>query len=285
MRVTIIGIDGLDHDVVEELDLRNLKQRVHGRLAIPDECYREIASGDRSPWTPLCWMTILTGALPPEEYRQARARSYRNPLVEGLKRRLGRSLAFMQGKRNLLQKVGIRQARMGGRLSRGAVSKGMNTIFDLAERSMDFNVPTYSDTFSLKPLHDAHEERELLRFVDEEHELMERFVLSVLGRGAEYDLLMAYTRVLDHFGHQMYRTEAFYHRYRMMDLFIHELAPKVEGLLLIVSDHGFTGLEGTAHGGKHSDHATYSMNLPMDTPMNSLLDVYPLVERALEAKG
>ncbi|MCW3991708.1 MAG: alkaline phosphatase family protein [Candidatus Bathyarchaeota archaeon] len=282
MRVTIIGIDGLDHGIIEELDLRNLKQRLHGRLTIPDECYRGLASGDRSPWTPLCWMTILTGTLPPEEYRQTRARSYKNPIVEGLKRRFGGALGFIRGKREFLQKIGISQARMGGLLSRGAVSRSMSTIFDLTEKSIDFNVPTYSDAFSLKPLHGAREEKELLRFVDEEHELMERFVFSVMGRGAEYDLLMAYTRILDHYGHQMYRTEAFYHRYRMMDLFIHELASKVEGLLLIVSDHGFTELEDTTYGGRHSDHASYSMNLPMDTPMNSLLDVYPLVRRALE---
>jgi len=283
VKVTIIGIDGLEYEIVEELDLRNLKQKQYGRLSIPDECYRELTSGDRSPWTPLCWMTILTGTLPPEEYRQTKARSYKNPLIEGLKRSIGGYLGFIKGKREVLKKLGIKQAQMGGKLVRKAMTRNMHTIFDLSDRSMDFNVPTYSESFSLKPLDKMKEERELLKFVDEEDELMKRYVLSVVGRKADYDLFMAYTRILDHYGHQMFRTEAFYHRYRMMDLFIRELSPKVEGLLLLVSDHGFTELEGTKHGGKHSDFAFYSTNMRVDTPMKSLLDVYPLVKRSLEA--
>ena len=68
-----------------------------------------------------------------------------------------------------------------------------------------------------------------------------------------------------------------------MDLFIHEIKQKVDGLLIICSDHGFRRLEGTKTGGRHSDHAFYSLSQGMDVKMDSLLDVYPLVKKALES--
>ena len=111
---------------------------------------------------------------------------------------------------------------------------------------------------------------------------MKLYTRSVLRGRADYDLFMAYTRVLDSYGHQIYRTKAYYHRYELMDLFIRDIARDVEGLLLIVSDHGFRQLEGTKLGGEHSDHAFYSSNMSLDKSMNAITDVYDLVKRTLE---
>ena len=49
-----------------------------------------------------------------------------------------------------------------------------------------------------------------------------------------------------------------------MDLFVHEIEQQVDGLLLICSDHGFQKLEGAKTGGRHSDHAFYSLSQKMD---------------------
>ena len=39
MRVTIIGIDGLDYNIVGAMELKNLEQEHCGKLTIPKECY------------------------------------------------------------------------------------------------------------------------------------------------------------------------------------------------------------------------------------------------------
>ncbi|UCD44846.1 MAG: alkaline phosphatase family protein [Candidatus Bathyarchaeota archaeon] len=282
MQVTVLGIDGLDHGLVEELGLNNLRQAAHGVLSIPDECYRELAEGGRSPWTPLCWLTILTGQVPPEEYRMARNIQFDNNLLEAIRWHLGRYLGFVKGKRKILWKLGFKPSRAKTSIKKDPIARTLPNIFDLIEEPIAFNVPTYSENWRINPMKKLMNRLELLPYADEEDRLMKAYVSSVLGRVVDYDLMMAYTRVLDNYGHQMYGSEQYIYRYRMMDLFVKEVSRKIDGLLLIVSDHGFRRLEGTEHGGEHSDHAFYSTNIAMDVPMNSLTDVYALVKRALE---
>lgn len=282
MKVTVLGIDGLDHDTVEELNLVNLKQAAHGKLSIPDECYKELAQGGRSPWTPLCWLTILTGQVPPEEYRMARNIQFDNDLLEAIRWRLGRYLGFVKGKRKIFWKLGFKPSRAKTSIKKDPIARTLPNIFDLAEEPIVFNVPTYSENWRINPKKKLMNRLELLPYADEEDRLMKAYVSSVLGRAVDYKLLMAYTRVLDNYGHQMYGSEQYIYRYKMMDLFVKEVSRKVDGLLLVVSDHGFRGLGGTEHGGEHSDHAFYSTNIAMNAPMNSLTDVYALVKRALK---
>jgi hypothetical protein len=283
MKVTILGIDGLDYDVVEDLNLRHLKQEIYGKLTIPPECYRELASGVMTPWTPLCWMSILTGEIPPSHLSTPRSIRYDNKLLESLRWRLGKHLGFIRRKRKIIERMGFKDGTEKRLLKEQIDVRNTSSIFDLTAETIDFHVPTYSETFRLKPKKKISDRRELLPFVDEEFELMKKFMLSVIGRRADYDLFMVYTRVLDNYGHQMFRTEQYNYRYRLMDLFVREVSDKVGGLLLIVSDHGFEELENTVYGGKHSDFAFYSINKDLGTPMNSILDVYGLVEKALKA--
>ena len=116
---------------------------------------------------------------------------------------------------------------------------------------------------------------------DREDKLVKQFIRSLLNRNADYDLFMAYMRAIDHYGHQKFGTRSLFNRYKLMDLFIHEIKQKVDGLLLICSDHGFQQLEDTKTGGRHSDHAFYSLSQNIDMEMDSLLDLYPLVKKAL----
>ena len=99
MRVTIIGIDGLDYDIVEAMELRNLQQETCAKLSIPRECYREIEKNVFSPWTPLCWMSIITGQIPPRELRQEKKQVYTNALLDWMRKNFGKYLGFMKGKR------------------------------------------------------------------------------------------------------------------------------------------------------------------------------------------
>lgn len=280
MRVTIIGIDGLDYDVVEALELRNLQQEVCGKLSIPRECFREIGKGVYSPWTPLCWMSIVTGQVPPEELRQEKKKVYSNEGLDWVRRNFGKHLGFMRGKRKVLMRYGVELSKY--KMVETPFIRDMDTIFDLAEKSIDFNIPSYSEGYTLRPFGTEAEGLEHLELFDREDKLVKKFVRSILNRDSDYDLFMAYMRAIDHYGHQKFGTRDFFNRYKLMDVFIHEIKQKVDGLLLICSDHGFQQLEGTKTGGRHSDYAFYSLSHDVDVKMDSLLDLYPLVQKTLE---
>ena len=280
MRVTIIGIDGLDYNIVEAMELKNLQQEVCGKLTIPRECYREIMKGVFSPWTPLCWMSIITGQIPPEELRQEKKKVYTNNMLDWLRRNVGKYLGFMRGKRKILMKAGVELSKY--KMVETPFIRDMDTIFDLAEKPLDFNIPAYSEGYTLRPFETEAEGLEHLELFDEEDKLVKKFIRTVLSRDPSYDLFMAYMRAIDHYGHQKFATKDFFNRYKLMDLFIHEVRQRVDGLLVICSDHGFKKLEGTRTGGIHSDYAFYSINKELDVEMNSLVDIYPLVKYALE---
>ena len=280
MRVTIIGIDGLDYNIVEAMELKNLQQEVCGKLTIPRECYREIMKGVFSPWTPLCWMSIITGQIPPEELRQEKKKVYTSDSIDWVRRNFGKYLGFMRGKRRILMKAGVELSKY--KMVETPFIRDMDTIFDLAEKHLDFNIPAYSEGYTLRPFKTEAEGLEHLELFDEEDKLVKKFIRTVLSCDPSYDLFMAYMRAIDHYGHQKFGTKDFFNRYKLMDLFIHEVRPSVDGLLLICSDHGFKKLEGTRTGGIHSDYAFYSVNKELGVEMNSLVDIYPLVKYALE---
>jgi hypothetical protein len=280
MRVTIIGIDGLDYNIVEAMELRNLQQEVCGKLTIPRECYREIMKDVFSPWTPLCWMSIITGQIPPEELRQEKKKVYTSDSIDWVRRHFGKYLGFMRGKRKLLMKAGVELSKY--KMVETPFIRDMDTIFNLAEKPIDFNIPAYSEGYTLRPFKTEAEGLEHLELFDEEDKLVKKFIRTVLSHDPSYDLFMAYMRAIDHYGHQKFGTKDFFNRYKLMDLFIHEVRQSIDGLLLICSDHGFKKLEGTRTGGIHSDYAFYSINKELDVEMNSLVDIYPLVKYAFE---
>jgi hypothetical protein len=55
-----------------------------------------------------------------------------------------------------------------------------------------------------------------------------------------------------------------------------------EYLFLVVSDHGMQRAEGTKHGGKHSFHAYYSSNIPLNLEAPTITDIFRIVEDFLE---
>ena len=186
MRVTIIGIDGLDYDIVEAMELRNLQQEVCGKLTIPRECYRELSKGVFSPWTPLCWMSIVTGQIPPEELRQEKKKVYSNDVIEWVRRYFGKYLGFMRGKRKLLMKAGVVVSKY--KMVETPFIRDMDTIFDLAKKPIDYNVPAYSEDFTLRPFEVETEGLEHLKLFDKEDQMVKKFIRTVLNSDPKYDL-------------------------------------------------------------------------------------------------
>ena len=58
MRVLILGIDALEYDLVEEWDLKNLKQKEYGKITVP------ITKEVGEPATEIIWPCLITGKQP-----------------------------------------------------------------------------------------------------------------------------------------------------------------------------------------------------------------------------
>lgn len=272
MKITVLGIDGLDFGIVEEMDLENLKQKRYGKLEIPEECYIHIGRKDAVPWTPLCWMTIITGRIPPSKFLEQIPRVLKNPVIE----RVRKSLGFIKGKARTLEKIGFRPHKW----TWGNVSRRYETIFCLAEKSLDFNVPTYSEDWTFSPGKKREAGiKEYLKSINEEYWRIRDTLFSILEEEQEYDILMTYIGILDAYGHCFYGHEKYYQKYIDVDEFVGRVRENVDGMFLLVSDHGFEKLEGVSSGGKHSDYAFYSTNISsFNTEMKDLTDVFSLVK-------
>lgn len=75
-RVVILGLNALEHDLVEKFDLRNLKQKEYGKIALRD--FKLII-------TPTIWASFITG-LPPERHKVYGILKWENTFLENLKR-------------------------------------------------------------------------------------------------------------------------------------------------------------------------------------------------------
>ena len=58
MKVLIIALDGLEFDIVKRYELRNLRQKVYGKIELNN--FKKI-------YTPIIWASFITG-LPPEKH-------------------------------------------------------------------------------------------------------------------------------------------------------------------------------------------------------------------------
>ena len=58
MKVLILGIDALEYSLVEEWDLKHLKQREYGKIIVP------IYGGGGEPVTLVVWPCFITGKEP-----------------------------------------------------------------------------------------------------------------------------------------------------------------------------------------------------------------------------
>lgn len=274
--IIILGIDALDLDIVNRLGLHNVKQTVCRELVIPTECY-----ADNVPFSPYCWETILTGKLPQINLDIYESR-FENILLEFLRRKIGRYLGFIKGKRYFLEKIGF---ELNTPDKEKLSLRDTNTIFNLSENTNDFNLVHYSKGYVFNPFYNIKDNkirsRKMLEFADKEFDLFKKWFKIVINQN--YDLIMGYTRILDWYGHYIFDSDVYYNQYRFIDLFIKNLSAKLKGTIIIVSDHGMHAIPESDKGrvGDHTDKAFFSINKTQILEPNSLLDIYPLLEDLL----
>lgn len=268
MRVFIIGIDALEYDLVEELNLRNIKQVEYGKVIEPSS---ELL-------TPILWGAFITGTLE----HGVKAFTVKNPLVKTSKNLLERLridpyITPIWLIYRALSKVGMSSRHVDKR------DLQTKTIFDSAKNPVAISIPAYNEWESV---HRMRLKYPLARFVGKRHEkkaeecietnwrIFRRkmnYTLEMLEKDY-WDLLMVHFLILDNIGHlYWYRPGKLRDAYRFMNSAVGELLSKVKDQwVLIVSDHGMKK-------GLHTDYAFYSSNIPLGLKNPKLTDFHNII--------
>lgn len=276
----ILGFDGLEYDLVEEFDLKNLKQKEYGKTDI---------SHYPAAYTPLLWGSFLTGRNVSEDYKislkyDAALRFMLNSIKKAVP-----SLYNEMGKRYYRYSKNKRIKRL---ISPGIIgiwgfnARKEKTIFDLFERPKIIEFITYTVHitsenrkpirmyFLLKELDDDNFEEYVwgIRFDRVVSELFK----SLTNEG--YDLIAVYLNELDYIGH-VFRgdLQIMERNYRKFDEVVGRVKEIFDGTILIFSDHGMKQL-GRFGDHLHVDHGFYSCNRNLNLNNPKPEDFYHIVK-------
>ena len=270
MRALILAYDGLDHDLVETLSLRNILQREHGRVDVP------IVGGIDDPSTPIVWTSFITGE-PPEIHGVDMPVMWDNEL-DGLRSFVRRH----RGIHNILKrfKVGHRVREAVGARPSFPSRKNIrvDTFFEVVEPSVALGVPVYNKNLEeIYPIGDVMRARQDPEYLpvfeervrgifDEEVETL----FDALGR--DWRLLMIHFHITDLFGHAFWGTEKLATLYEEMDLLTKRVKARLreDDLVLIISDHGMSRLG-------HTKKGFYSFNVKIGLVDPDIKDFFNIV--------
>jgi len=262
--IVVLGIDGLEYDLVEEWDLKYLKQKAYTKTDLSD--FGVII-------TPLIWAAMLTGKK-----------------VEGIEKIFLKRARFFSEKPQSVKKEDKQYfiAKIAARLLpksvknwiiRNALSdpfektsdylikKKYRTVFDFFENPWTNGVPAYGKNVAdecirrlMRKAASGHPEvlyRESLKLFREDREKL----FDALFR--DHDFIFWYTPFLDEMEHfYIHRKMKLLNVYMNLNMMVKEVCDIVgeDGVVYVISDHGMTPVKSSATGyfGEHSDHGFFS---------------------------
>jgi predicted AlkP superfamily phosphohydrolase/phosphomutase len=283
MRVLILGIDALEYNLVEEWDLKNLKQVEYGKTIVP--VYKTVGE----PVTLVVWPCFITGK-EPEEMGFDSPILYRQPLkwaIENIYYPLtsGEDSAEENEEKTIMYKKATRE-KLVSRLNYLSMRAGFgryptrkdikaSTMFDDEDiKSYHFHVPVYDETHTIEEhgdtrnnviaaLADKSKRKEFDQKLSQEFKDKSKQVFEILEDDA-WDLSMHYFYVLDGVQHVFFKNKLkIMDYYLKFNNFVGKLKEQLpeDTILLIISDHG-------QENGLHTNYGFYSSNvkLGLDNP-------------------
>ena len=270
MRVLILAYDGLDHDLVEMLNLRNILQREHGKVDVP------IVGGIDDPSTPIVWTSFITGE-PPEAHGVDMPQMWNNEF-DGIRRFVRKH----RGIHNILKwfKVGYRvREGVGARPSFPSRKNiKVDTLFEAVKPSVALGVPVYNKNLEeIYPIGEVLRARQDPDYLPVFEERVRRiFAEEVEGLfdalEGEWRLLMTHFHITDLFGHAFWGTEKLATLYEEMDFLTKRVKSRLreDDLVLIISDHGMSKLG-------HTKKGFYSFNVAIGLEEPDIKDFFGIV--------
>ena len=266
-KIVILGIDGLEYNLVEEWDLKYLKQTSHVKTNLSD--FEVIV-------TPPIWASMLTGK---------KIQEIEQPFIKRMR--------FIANKGNITQvktpwytKLGAKilpltiRRRLGDTITKLLVpdpfkttydyllrTKKYKTIFDYFERTWTNGVPSYGRNVSTPEIKAAMTEaikgnlKPLVEYAMKTYEQDKKALFKALNE--DYELIFWYTPFLDEISHFLIKKKL-----KLMNIYfdLNKLVKKVSerlnenDVLYIISDHGMEPIPDDPRGGNHSDHGFFSSN-------------------------
>lgn len=287
-RVCILALDALEYNLVEEFDLREIKQVEYGKIDLA--MFKVVV-------TPLIWASFITGQSPEKHGINLDPVSrWRNPVIQRL-RQLSIKLKLNEAKgmsicAHLLKMSGFREIPWDERFVEDFRDRKVKTIFDMVPNAVALSVPPYQrwmdpeTRLTMKQALEnigqmSHYENRVWRVFEEK----KRKYLSLL-RETEWNLFMAHFMFTDLLGHafagNLTKMFKVYAEAEKLAGQVRKIVGK-ESLLLIVSDHGMKPIRNGILG-DHSDHGFYSSNTELGLRKPRMTDFFDVIIKILSAK-
>ena len=275
MRVCILGYDGLEYTLVDQLKLRNIMQWEYGRVRVP------IAGGIDDPSTPIVWTSFITGQ-PPSIHGVDMPEFWDSPL-DGIRSFLRRHRKL----HNLAKKfkLGYRVRGNMGIEPKFPSRKNIkcDTLFDIIKPSKPLGIPVYNkDLYNTYPVGDVFKAIQDPNFRREyETKIRQKFSREVEelfeALEEEWKLLMIHLHITDLLGHVYWGTERLALLYEEMDLLTKRVKERLQpdDLLLIISDHGLDRLG-------HTKYGFYSLNRRLGLKNPDITDFFGIIKTLTE---
>jgi len=288
-KVIILGIDAVEYDLVEEWDLKNLKQKEYGKTILP-------LLPNQEPATVIIWPCFITGK-EPDEMGYSTVYVFAKPLKPfiSILTPLTRKLFIdseaedrtqkKKGKQSMLNKIVTILKTHGLTHKPTKDDIKAETIFDNKKiKSVHLHIPVYDkddfpeyrkdivNVISEKIHHPVIEMKQKKEFKKRTKE-----VFKILERD-DWQLFMQYFYVLDGVQHIFYKSpKKIAEFYLMFDEFVKKVNKEIddETLLLIVSDHGLKK-------GIHTTHGFYSVNKRLGLKNPKIIDFKWTIEDMLK---
>jgi len=278
MKVFVLGLDGLEYNLVERWDLRNLKQEVYGKIDVP------IGKSSGHPYTPEVWGAFLVGKpLIVDLNKMKHPYMIALRFLRFLRKYIRVSLGVGNKLKNLRNHVKNNLRKWGYLEEYGlgvfGIPLNKKTFLDLT-KSKAINVPFYDhDGYTFYVIHlfniGLFSKKMVIETFKAIYEAKKNMILKEIENTENVDVVFAYLHfpdMLEHFG---YKNQLLIkHHYFDLDRFVSILKQKIgeSTVFIIVSDHGFNLKEGT-----HTDYGFYSSNLKLNPKPRKITDFYKLI--------
>lgn len=259
----ILGLDGLEYDFVEMFRCKNLKQVQYGRIDVPIDDKKGI------PFTPQVWASFLRGKWIDDIQfiNESKVVEYPLKVLRFIRRIIPISLGL--GKKTRVKLMRFKKPSDFPKLEG-------ETFLDIID-SATINAPFYdfenvcwevSNEFGKGKI----SLEELIEAIQKRYQDIRDKIL-VEAPGLDKEIVFAYMLFPDYLQHLFYNnSQEIQSLYMDLDRFVKELKKKIDGDLLIVSDHGFDFETET-----HSLKGFYSMNRKINFEPRKITDFYNLL--------
>lgn len=273
MKVFILGLDGLEYDIIDKGKFPHLKQDEYGKTDLSD--FESLS-------TPILWSSFITGSSPKEHGVPAELAPPFYARFVGWLNDLSRKLGLTgDWKWKIVEAIGLKEKI--GHSKEDFGSKGAETIFDKIEKSIPLWIPAYNPflkktELSVPKVLEEPELRPEYENVVWKNFQRKRGKMFRAMKEDDWNLMMAYFDFTDRLGH-VYGGNRFkmLETYAIADKLAEEVLKRLDSdevFLLIVSDHG---MKPAGRFGKHSNHGFWSSNRSLHVEDPTIMDFHDII--------